>query len=133
MARVTVEDCIDKVDNRFDLVLLAAHRVKQISKGSPVTLNRENDKNSVLALREIAGSTISTSDLKEDLIHSMQKQVEVEDDIEVTKPQLLADASSEADSLFSPKVNDGSFESLSEEDLLDSMVKISSTGKSDNN
>lgn len=131
MARVTVEDCINKVDNRFDLVLLAAHRVKQISKGSHVTLNRENDKNSVLSLREIASSTISTSDLKEDLIHSMQKQVEVEDDIEAAKPQLLADASSATDSSLSQKVNDGSFESLSEEDLLDSMVKISSNGKSD--
>lgn len=130
MARVTVEDCIDKVDNRFDLVLLAAHRVKQISKGVPITLNRENDKNSVLALREIAQSTISTSDLKEDLIHSMQKQVEVEDDLEAPKAQLLSDAATSGRELFE-KINDGSFESMSEEELLASMSKLSASGKID--
>ena len=54
MARVTVEDCIDKVDNRFELVLLASHRARQISQGSQITVNRDNDKNPVVALREIA-------------------------------------------------------------------------------
>ena len=79
MARVTVEDCIDKVDNRFDLVLLASHRGRMISSGSQITLERDNDKNPVVALREIAETTISPEDLREDLIHSLQKYVEVDE------------------------------------------------------
>jgi DNA-directed RNA polymerase subunit omega len=79
MARVTVEDCIDKVDNRFDLVLLASHRARMISSGSQITIDRDNDKNPVVALREIADETISPGDLKEDLIHSLQKYVEVDE------------------------------------------------------
>jgi DNA-directed RNA polymerase subunit omega len=79
MARVTVEDCIDKVENRFDLVLLAGHRARMLSSGAPITLERDNDKNPVVALREIADETISPGDLKEDLIHSLQKYVEVDE------------------------------------------------------
>lgn len=79
MARVTVEDCIDKVENRFDLVLLASHRARMISSGSPITVDRDNDKNPVVALREIADTTVSPGDLKEDLIHSLQKYVEVDE------------------------------------------------------
>ena len=79
MARVTVEDCIDKVENRFDLVLLASHRARMISSGSQITIDRDNDKNPVVALREIAETTISPEDLKEDLIHSLQKYVEVDE------------------------------------------------------
>lgn len=79
MARVTVEDCIDKVENRFELVLLAAHRGRMISSGSQITVDRDNDKNPVVALREIADETISPGDLKEDLIHSLQKYVEVDE------------------------------------------------------
>ena len=79
MARVTVEDCIDKVENRFDLVLLASHRARMISSGAPITIDRDNDKNPVVALREIADETISPGDLKEDLIHSLQKYVEVDE------------------------------------------------------
>jgi DNA-directed RNA polymerase subunit omega len=79
MARVTVEDCIDKVDNRFDLVLLASHRARMISSGSQITIERDNDKNPVVALREIAETTVSPGDLKEDLIHSLQKYVEVDE------------------------------------------------------
>src|SRR5215471_10052731 len=79
MARVTVEDCIDKVDNRFELVLLASHRARMISSGSQITIDRDNDKNPVVALREIADQTISPGDLKEDLIHSLQKYVEVDE------------------------------------------------------
>src|SRR3569833_3158908 len=77
MARVAVEDCIDKVDNRFELVLLSAHRARMISSGSQITIDRDNDKNPVVALREIADTTVSPGDLKEDLIHSLQKYVEV--------------------------------------------------------
>ena len=79
MARVTVEDCIDKVENRFELVLLASHRGRMISSGSQITVERDNDKNPVVALREIADETISPGDLKEDLIHSLQKYVEVDE------------------------------------------------------
>ena len=79
MARVTVEDCIDKVENRFDLVLLAAHRARQVSQGSQITVDRDNDKNPVVALREIADQTLSPGDLREDLIHSLQKHVEVDE------------------------------------------------------
>jgi DNA-directed RNA polymerase subunit omega len=79
MARVTVEDCIDKVDNRFDLVLLASHRARMVSSGAQITIDRDNDKNPVVALREIADETISPGDLKEDLIHSLQKYVEVDE------------------------------------------------------
>ena len=79
MARVTVEDCIDKVENRFDLVLLASHRARMISSGAQITVDRDNDKNPVVALREIADQTISPDDLKEDLIHSLQKYVEVDE------------------------------------------------------
>ncbi len=79
MARVTVEDCIDKVENRFDLVLLASHRARMVSSGAQITIERDNDKNPVVALREIADETISPGDLKEDLIHSLQKYVEVDE------------------------------------------------------
>ncbi len=79
MARVTVEDCIDKVENRFDLVLLASHRARMISSGSQITVERDNDKNPVVALREIADTTVSPGDLKEDLIHSLQKYVEIDE------------------------------------------------------
>jgi DNA-directed RNA polymerase subunit omega len=79
MARVTVEDCIDKVENRFDLVLLASHRARMISSGSSITVNRDNDKNPVVALREVAEETVSPGDLKEDLIHSLQKYTEVDE------------------------------------------------------
>ncbi len=79
MARVTVEDCVDKVPNRFELVLLAAHRARSVAAGAPITVERENDKNPVVALREIAERTISSEDVKEDLIHSMQRYVEVDE------------------------------------------------------
>ena len=64
MARVTVEDCVDKVPNRFDLVMLASHRAREISAGSAITVNRDNDKNPVVSLREIAEETQSAADLR---------------------------------------------------------------------
>ncbi len=79
MARVTVEDCVDKVPNRFELVLLASHRARSISQGAPLTVDRDNDKNPVVALREIADETVDSGDLHEDLIHSMQRLVEVDE------------------------------------------------------
>jgi DNA-directed RNA polymerase subunit omega len=79
MARVTVEDCVDKVPNRFELVMLAAHRAREISKGSPLTVDRDNDKNPVVALREIAEETQGAEDLRERLIESHQTQIEVDE------------------------------------------------------
>jgi DNA-directed RNA polymerase subunit omega len=79
MARVTVEDCVDKVPNRFELVMLAAHRAREISAGSAVTVDRDNDKNPVVSLREIADETQSADDLRERLIESNQNQIEVDE------------------------------------------------------
>jgi DNA-directed RNA polymerase subunit omega len=79
MARVTVEDCVDKVPNRFDLVLLAAHRSREISTGSAITVIRDNDKNPVVSLREIADETQSADELRERLIESNQIQIEVDE------------------------------------------------------
>src|SRR5208337_5399808 len=79
MARITVEDCLDKVSNRFELVLLAAHRARAVASGAPITIDRDNDKSPVIALREIAGRALSTGDLKEDLIQSLQAQVDVDE------------------------------------------------------
>jgi DNA-directed RNA polymerase subunit omega len=79
MARVTVEDCVDKVPNRFELVLLAAQRARMISSGVPITVERDNDKNPVIALREIADETVAVEDLRESTVRSMQRHVEVDE------------------------------------------------------
>ncbi|WP_334181236.1 DNA-directed RNA polymerase subunit omega [Novosphingobium sp.] len=80
MARVTVEDCVDKIPNRFDLVLLAAQRAREISGGAELTLERDRDKNPVVALREIAEQTVTPSNLKETLVTSMQRVLPDDDD-----------------------------------------------------
>jgi DNA-directed RNA polymerase subunit omega len=79
MARVTVEDCVDKVPNRFELVMLAAHRAREIATGAVLTVDRDNDKNPVVALREIADETQGADDLRERLIESLQTQIEVDE------------------------------------------------------
>ncbi|MBL4918439.1 DNA-directed RNA polymerase subunit omega [Szabonella alba] len=79
MARVTVEDCVDKVPNRFELVMLAAHRAREIQSGSPLTIERDNDKNPVVSLREIAEETQSADALRERMIESHQTQIEVDE------------------------------------------------------
>jgi DNA-directed RNA polymerase subunit omega len=79
MARVTVEDCVDKIPNRFDLVLLAAQRARQISGGADLTLDRDRDKNPVVALREIAEQSIKPKHLEEALVTGLQK-VQIDDD-----------------------------------------------------
>lgn len=79
MARVTVEDCVDKVPNRFELVMLAAHRAREITAGSPITVARDNDKNPVVSLREIADETQLADDLRERMIQSHQTQIEVDE------------------------------------------------------
>lgn len=79
MARVTVEDCVLKVPNRFELVMLAGHRARGISAGEELTIDRDNDKNPVVALREIADETVQLPDLEESLIKSLQVNIEFED------------------------------------------------------
>ena len=114
MARVTVEDCIDKVDNRFELVLLASHRARQISQGAQITIDRDNDKNPVVALREIADETLSPDDLKEDLIHSLQKHVEVDE----PEPDPVTIAASAGDAEDDDAPESVNFDQMTEEDLL---------------
>ena len=79
MARVTVEDCIDRVKNRFELVLATAQRSREISSGSDPLVERDDDKNPVIALREVANGKVLTEDLVEDIVQSMQHQVEVDE------------------------------------------------------
>jgi DNA-directed RNA polymerase subunit omega len=80
MARVTVEDCIDKIPNRFDLVLLAAQRAREISGGAEITIERDRDKNPVVALREIADQTVRPENLKESVVVSLQRVLPDDDD-----------------------------------------------------
>jgi len=83
MARVTVEDCVDKVPNRFDLILFAAQRARQISSGADLTLDRDRDKNPVVALREIAEQTVKPRELEEAIVTSLQRvRVDEEDETE---------------------------------------------------
>tara|TARA_R110002124_G_scaffold51256_4_gene148201 strand:+ start:416 stop:769 length:354 start_codon:yes stop_codon:yes gene_type:complete len=98
MARVTVEDCVDKVPNRFELVMLAAHRAREISAGSPVTVARDNDKNPVVSLREIAEETQGADDLRERMIEANQTQIEVDEPEEDSMSLLMgAEADKPAD------------------------------------
>ncbi|MFT4181014.1 MAG: DNA-directed RNA polymerase subunit omega [Rhizobium sp.] len=132
MARVTVEDCIDKVENRFELVLLASHRARLISQGSSITIDRDNDKNPVVALREIADETLSPDDLKEDLIHSLQKHVEI-DEPEPDPASLLAAGAGAAAS--GDEEEDApeavTFDQMSEEELLAGIEGLVPPEKSD--
>ena len=114
MARVTIEDCIDKLPNRFELVLLASHRARAIGQGTPLTVDRDNDKDPVVSLREIASTNINTDDLREEFIHAMQKQVEV-DEPEATEMPLIGHSSAMSnDSADAPE----EMEQMTEEELL---------------
>ncbi|WP_377193197.1 DNA-directed RNA polymerase subunit omega [Ruegeria meonggei] len=117
MARVTVEDCVDKVPNRFELVMLAAHRAREISAGGPITVDRDNDKNPVVSLREIADETQSADDLRERLIEANQTQIEV-DEPEEDQMALLMGAE-----LDKPADDD-----MSEEKLLRALMEAQGQG-----
>jgi DNA-directed RNA polymerase subunit omega len=119
MARVTTEDCVDKVPNRFELVMLAAHRAREIWAGSPITVDRDNDKNPVVSLREIADETQSADELRERLIESKQTQIEV-DEPEEDSMALLMGGGSEADK---PADDD-----MSEEKLLRALMEAQGEG-----
>ena len=129
MARVTVEDCIDKVENRFDLVLLASHRARMISSGAQITIDRDNDKNPVVALREIAEETVSPGDLKEDLIHSLQKHVEVDEPEAEAGQELIADQPAVAEA--EREEDNVAFDRMSEEELLAGIEGLVPPEKSD--
>jgi len=117
MARVTVEDCVDKVPNRFELVLLSAHRAREIAAGSPVTVDRDNDKNPVVSLREIAEETQPAEALRERMIESLQTQIEV-DEPEDDDMALLMGAESDR-----PEQDD-----MSEEKLLRALMEAQQQG-----
>ena len=131
MARVTVEDCIDKVDNRFELVLLASHRARLISQGAQITVDRDNDKNPVVALREIADETLAPDDLKEDLIHSLQKHVEV-DEPEADGQELIDQADATTTAADAEREEDNvAFDRMTEEELLAGIEGLVPPEKSD--
>ncbi len=117
MARVTTEDCVDKVPNRFDLVLLAAHRAREISSGSPLTVDRDRDKNPVVALREIAEETQQSDELRERMIETHQTQIEVDEPEEDSMALLMG---AEADT---PAEDD-----MSEEKLLRALMEAQGQG-----
>ena len=115
MARVTVEDCIDKIPNRYELVMVAAQRARDISAGAPLCVERDNDKNSVVSLREIAENKVSIEDLQKSLVMGQQKFVEVEEPEEEEVEILAAEKElSELDSQFSSDM-------ISDEDLVGNM------------
>ncbi|MFZ5673786.1 MAG: DNA-directed RNA polymerase subunit omega [Pseudomonadota bacterium] len=117
MARVTVEDCIDKLPNRFELVLLSAHRARMISQGAPLSVDRDNDKNPVVALREIADETVNTDDLREEYIHAMQKHVEV-DEPEQSEVPLIQQSGDMSVINDQPEPDQADMERMTEEELL---------------
>jgi DNA-directed RNA polymerase subunit omega len=118
MARVTVEDCVDKVPNRFELVMLAAHRAREVAAGSPLTISRDNDKNPVVALREIADETQSATSLRERLIESHQTQIEVDEPEEDQMAMLMG-----TDSGDRPAHDD-----MSEEKILRALMQAQVSG-----
>lgn len=101
MARVTVEDCVLKVPNRFELVMLAAQRARDISAGAPLSIDRDNDKNPVVALREIADETVSLDSLRNELVQGMQRHIEAEEP-EEDELDRIAPAEAEAGSEAAP-------------------------------
>lgn len=111
MARVTVEDCVEKVPNRFELVLLAAQRSRAISAGEALTIDRDNDKNPVVALREIADETVDQDELRENLIAGMQKHIEVDEPEEDNMASLMGERSADVPDAVS----------MSEADLLQAL------------
>lgn len=126
MARITTEDCTKKVPNPFELILSASHRARQISKQSPITVDRDNDKNTVVALRELGQSTISPEDVKEDLIHSMQKFVDVDEPDSEEVPLLTSDTRSK---ITEPDKGDQDMvvDPLTEEELLRGLEALAET------
>ena len=131
MARVTVEDCVEKVDNRFELVLLASHRARLIASGAPLAVERDRDKNPVVALREIGDGRITPDDLKEQLIHSLQKYVEVDEPEAEAVPLLSSSPAAAAVSPQAANDADIEFDRMSEDDLLRGLENLAPPTESD--
>jgi DNA-directed RNA polymerase subunit omega len=112
MARVTVEDCVDKVPNRFELVMLAAYRARELATGAEMTVDRDNDKNPVVSLREIADETQTAEALRERLIESHQTQIEVDEPEEDAMALLMARGTTDRPS-----------DEMSEENLLRALME----------
>lgn len=127
MARVTVEDCVDKVPNRFELVLLAAHRARQISTGAAISVEPENDKNPVISLREIADRKLPPDDLRESLIHSIQKNVEVDEPEAQSAPLLPADRRAPTVLGRDDQSSDNQVDVMTEEQLLRGLESLTPT------
>ncbi|MDP6222239.1 MAG: DNA-directed RNA polymerase subunit omega [Candidatus Micropelagos thuwalensis] len=137
MARVTVEDCVDKIPNRFELVLFSAHRARGMSAGSEILVERDNDKNPVVALREIADEKLEPDDLREQLVSSMQRQVDVDEpeaDMQVVAPLLAPAETVEADvEAGEEALQEVSAPPMAEEDILvalQEMEQMASKGSS---
>lgn len=118
MARITVEDCVERVPSRFELVMLAAQRARDISAGASLTLERDNDKNPVVALREVADLSIDLDYLRYELIHGLRRHIEVDDeDADSLEQELEALMPSQS----APEVDDmlGSGVSYGDDDVVD--------------
>ncbi len=128
MARVTVEDCVDKIPNRFELVLFSAHRARGMSAGSEILVERDNDKNPVVALREIADEKLEPDDLREQLVSSMQRQVDVDEpeaDMQVMAPQLAPAETVETDvEAGEEALQEVSAPPMAEEDILTALQEM---------
>ena len=123
MARVTVEDCIKKIPNRFDLILAASQRSREISNGIPIEVERDNDKNPVVSLREIAGDAVDTNTLQERFIRSMQKNI--------IKDEVVSDEETSLEDEFSAYLNEASVDKTHNSDLVLNKSKSEDEGSFD--
>ncbi|CAI8182951.1 MAG: DNA-directed RNA polymerase subunit omega [Alphaproteobacteria bacterium] len=129
MARVTVEDCVDKVTNRFELVLLASHRARGMSAGAELLVERDNDKNPVVALREIADKKLVPADIREDLVGSLQKQVDVDEPEEDIIAMPLAAPTPEGEGVEAAA--DAEMVEMTEDDILAALQSLENAGPKD--
>ena len=130
MARVTVEDCVDKVTNRFELVLFASHRARGMSAGAELLVERDNDKNTVVALREIADEEVVPTEVREDLVSSLQKQIDIDEPDEdfIAAPRLghvESGAEAGAETAAEPMAE------MSEDDILAALQSLEAAGPKD--
>tara|TARA_B110000914_G_scaffold194196_1_gene182181 strand:- start:444 stop:848 length:405 start_codon:yes stop_codon:yes gene_type:complete len=123
MARVTVEDCIKKIPNRFDLILAASQRSREISNGIPIEVERDNDKNPVVSLREIAGDAVDPNTLQERFIRSMQKNI--------IKDEVVSDEETSLEDEFSAYLNEASVDKTNNPDLVLNKSKSEDEGSFD--
>ena len=123
MARVTVEDCIKKIPNRFDLIVAASQRSREISNGLPIEVERDNDKNPVVSLREIAGEVVDPNALQERFIRSMQKNI--------IKDEVVSDEETSLEDEFSAYLNEASVDNTQNSDLVLNKSKSEDEGSFD--